>query len=284
MADSNPPASSWTGLRTITARRGYTDTPMGQMHYSAAGDGPPVILLHQTPWFGVQYAKAQPLLAQEGLRVIVPDTPGYGFSDLPDHAPTADEYADNLAAFMDRLGLDQATLVGHHTGATLAAALAARHPGRVRGLVLHGVPLYTAEERADRLKNQLHPNTALSSDGGHLTARWKRVDEVFMRGTATAESLQWSVLSFYLAGPTEWYGHQAAFTFDMEQALRRVTAPTLIMSNTADTIHGAAARALKLRPDFAYHEFAGGNAHMMYDDPGPWAAIVAAFVKQQTRI
>jgi pimeloyl-ACP methyl ester carboxylesterase len=273
-------AQGWDGLRVIQAERAYVRTPMGQMHYASLGAGTPVVLLHQTPWFGVQYAKAQPLLAQAGLRAIAPDTPGFGNSDLPDHPPTADEYADNFIAFLDQLKLDKAVFVGHHTGATLAAAVAAKHPDRVSCLVMHGVPLYTAVERADRIKNQLHPNVDIRPDGSHMTERWKRVDEVIQRKTAIPESVQWSVLSFYLAGQHEWYGHNAAFSFDMEAAIPKITAPTLIMSNTADTIHAAAARTLKMRPDFAYHEFPGGNSHMMYDDPKPWAEVVAGFIKK----
>jgi pimeloyl-ACP methyl ester carboxylesterase len=281
VTNTTSPTPRWDGLHVIQGFRGYVTTPMGQVHYSMLGDGIPVVLIHQTPWFGIQYAKAQPLLAKQGLRAIAPDTPGFGFSDVPDHAPTADEYADNLVAFLDAMNLKTVTLVGHHTGATLAAATAAKHPDRVRCLVMHGVPLYNAEERADRLKNQLHPNIDILPDGSHIQNRWKRVDEMISRKTAKPESVQWSVMSFYLAGQYEWYGHQAAFTFDMENAIRAIKAPTLIISNTADSIHAAAARTLKMRPDFAYHELPGGNSHMMYDDPEPWANAVSAFIKSK---
>jgi pimeloyl-ACP methyl ester carboxylesterase len=251
---------------------------MGQVHYVTDGTGPPIVLLHQSPWFGVQYAKVQPLIAAAGFQAIAIDTPGFGRSDLPDHPPSAEEYADNVVLVLDHLKLDRAIVVGHHTGASLAAAFAARHPGRTRGLIMHGLPLYTAEERADRIKTQLHPDTDVYADGSHFAERWRRLQEQFAKG-ATPESIQWSVLAFLLAGKTEWYGHRAAFSFDMEAALRAVKAPTLVMSNTGDTIHAGAARARVMRPDFGYHEFAGGNSHMMYDDPQPWAAAVIAFAR-----
>ena len=271
-------SSQWDGMSVMRGRRAYADTPMGQVHYAILGDGAPMLLLHQTPWFSVQYATAQPLLAAGGLKTIAVDTPGYGRSDRPDHAPTIAEYADNLIALLDELKLDRATVVGHHTGACIAAAFAARHPARCSAAALHGPPLYTPEERADRIANQLHPNTDVASDGSHLTARWTRVQSRFAPNAPPA-SLNWSVLAFALAGRLEWYGHAAAFHFDMADALQEITAPTLIMSNTADTVHQAAARALALRPDFAYHEFAGGSPHMIYDDPEPWAAAILRFLK-----
>ncbi len=276
MSGSNP----WDGMSVMRGRRAYADTPMGQVHTAILGDGLPLLLLHQTPWFSVQYATAQPLLAAGGFRTIAVDTPGYGRSDLPDHPPTIAEYADNLIPVLDALKVERTVVVGHHTGACIAAAFAARHPARCSAVVLHGPPLYTAEERADRIANQLHPNTDLASDGSHLTARWHRVQSRFAQDAAPA-SLNWSVLAFSLAGRLEWYGHAAAFHFDMADALKAIKAPTLIMSNTADTIHQAAARVLGLRPDFAYHEFPGGTPHMMYDHPKPWAEAILKFLNER---
>jgi pimeloyl-ACP methyl ester carboxylesterase len=273
---SNAP-SPWLGLHVVAARRGYATTPFGQVHYASAGEGKPIVLLHQTPWFGVQYAKVQPLLGRGGFRAIAIDTPGYGHSDLPDHPPTVEEYADNLIPLLDHFGIGKAVIAGHHTGASIAAGFAARHPARTAALVLHGVPLYTPEERAERMANQLHPDTDIAADGSHLTRRWSRVADRFARG-ASLESVQWSVLAFWLAGRHEWYGHRAAFTFDMATALTAIAAPTLIVSNTADSLHAAAARALKLRPDFAYQEFPGGTSHLIYDEADAWAAAVLAFL------
>ncbi len=276
-------SSEWNGMSVMRGHRAYADTPMGQVHTALLGEGPALLLLHQTPWFSVQYATAQPRLAAGGLKTVAVDTPGYGRSDIPDHVPTVEDYADNLIPVLDALAIAQTVVVGHHTGACIAAAFAARHPERCSAVVLHGPPLYTPAERADRVANQLHPNTDVAPDGTHFTARWQRVQSRFAQNADPA-SINWSVLSFALAGRLEWYGHAAAFKFDMEAALRAFTAPTLIISNTADTIHHAAARVLELRPDFAYREFPGGSPHMMYDDPEPWAGAILEFLKSRSVI
>jgi len=118
----------------MRATKGYADTPLGQVHYWRAGpkDGLPILLLHQTPWLGVQYAKVLPLLAAAGLNAIAVDTPGYGLSDLPDHQPSIEEYADNLTHVLTALSLSKAAVAGHHTGASIAAAFAHRHPSHTR--------------------------------------------------------------------------------------------------------------------------------------------------------
>jgi len=268
----------WQGLHVMGGRKGYADTPMGQVHYRVMGEGIPLVLLHQTPWFSVQYATVQPLLAAANIRTIAVDTPGFGFSDLPPEQPTMEEYADNLPYVLDALGLDRVAVAGFHTGASIAAAFAHRHKARTSSLIMDGAPLYTEEERRQRLSRS-HWDQTPKRDGSHLSDRYLYIRDVITKNTAEAESMNWSVMSFFMAGETEHYGHIAAFTYDMAPAIRDIEAPTLIISHTADTLHHAAKRILKMRPDFQYREFEGGNSHIIYDDPAPWADVVIEFVR-----
>ncbi len=268
----------WRGLHVLGGRKGYADTPMGQVHYRVMGEGTPLLLLHQTPWFSVQYAKVQPLLEAAKIQAIAVDTPGFGFSDLPTEQPTIEGYADNLPFVLDALGLTRVAVAGFHTGASIAAAFAHRHPSRTASLILDGAPLYTAEERQERLSRE-HWDQSPRRDGSHLSDRFAFIRDKITKNTAEAESMTWSVLSFFMAGETEHYGHIAAFSYDMAPAIREIGAPTLLISHTADTLHPAAQRIRNMRPDFAYQEFAGGNSHIIYDDPEPWADVVIDFVK-----
>ena len=270
--------SGWRGLHVMGGRKGYADTPMGQVHYRVNGEGLPLLLLHQTPWFSVQYAKVTPLLTAAGIQAIAVDTPGFGFSDLPPEQPTIAGYADNLPYILDALGLGQVAVAGFHTGASIAAAFAHQHPGRVAALILDGAPLYTEQERQQRL-SRTHWDQTPRRDASHLSDRFAFIRDNITKDTAQAESMTWSVLSFFMAGGTEYYGHTAAFTYDMAPALRAIKAPTLLISHTADTLHGAAQRIRKMRPDFQYQEYEGGNSHIIYDEPEPWADVVIDFVK-----
>ena len=77
--------------------RGYADTSLGQIHYVEAGEGPPIVLLHQTASSSVMYARAMPLLAAN-YRAIAIDTPGFGMSDPPSSSQDIIEhYADAVA-------------------------------------------------------------------------------------------------------------------------------------------------------------------------------------------
>ncbi len=270
----------WSGLHVMGGRKGYADTPLGQVHYRVLGEGTPLLLLHQTPWFSIQYAKVQPLLAENGIQSIAVDTPGFGFSDLPAAQPSIEDYADTLPYVLDTLGLNSAAVAGFHTGASIAAAFAHRYADRTLCLILDGAPLYSEEEREHRLK-QPHWDQTPKSDGSHLSDRFMFIRDVITKNDAQPESVNWSVLSFFMAGEREYYGHVAAFSYDMASAIRKLTTPALVISHTGDSLHFAAERILTMRPDFDYREFEGGTSSVTYDDPQPWATAVVDFVKAE---
>lgn len=99
------------------------------------GRGSPVVLLHG---MGASKISWVPFLGplSEGHRLIVPDLPGHGESDKPpaDYSPRF--YARVVRHLFDRLGIDQAVVVGNSMGGRIGLELALRSANRVRGLVL----------------------------------------------------------------------------------------------------------------------------------------------------
>ena len=105
------------------------------MYYEVHGQGPPLILLHGA------YMTADmmgPLAA--GLagsrRVIVPEMQGHGRTADADRPLTYEQMADDTAALVRHLGLEQADFVGYSLGGGTALQLALRHPALVRRLVV----------------------------------------------------------------------------------------------------------------------------------------------------
>src|SRR5215469_9022779 len=82
-----------------------------RVFYREAGkrDAPVLLLLHGFPSSSFQYRNLIPLLA-EHFRVIAPDFPGFGFTEVPadrNYVYTFDSLTQTLSAFVDRLGLEQ---------------------------------------------------------------------------------------------------------------------------------------------------------------------------------
>jgi pimeloyl-ACP methyl ester carboxylesterase len=216
-----------------------------------------------------------------GLATVVPDTPGFGFSPAPAGRPTLVEYADALVAVLDAAGARDAVVVGHHTGAGLAALLAARHPDRVRCVVLHGMPLYTDDERRRKLADIQAAGITLAEDGTHLSRHYALVRQQIMHGEGSLEGVQWSTLAYFLAADREMKAYRALFEYaDMERTLRSLRVPTLLLVDVDDMLLGATRRARELQPAFRYEELPGGGSHVIYDRPAEWTNVVLRFAGQ----
>lgn len=144
---------------TAAARRAEADNPpLGRfvevdgvrLHVVERGSGPDLVLIHGNGSM-VEDFLSSPLVeaAAEHYRVVLVDRPGYGHSDRPRDRWWAPELqADLFVRLFDRLGLENPIVLGHSWGALVAAAIAIRHPDRIRSVVLVG-GYYFPTPRAD---------------------------------------------------------------------------------------------------------------------------------------
>lgn len=259
-------------------RRAYVDGPLGQTHVRLNGEGPAILLIHQTPENSAQFTKVQPILASAGYATIAPDTPGYGSSPAPAGELTLEDYADNMEAVLERLGHRHAVVAGDHTGAGIAMLMAARQPKRISAIILFGCPLYTEEERQQRLKALPGPDT-IKADGSHLSARFVFTRNIMMNGVGSLEAVEESTLSYLSASDKRQMPLRALFAHPpLDAALAAVRAPGLLLSSADDTLHARTQRARAVRPDFRYVEMDGGGSHLIYDRPEAWSLPVLGFL------
>ena len=110
-----------------------------RLRYAHQGErgGEPIILLHGYTDSWVSYSTVLPLLDRK-YRVYILDQRGHGESDRPASGYALQQFADDVIAFMDVMGINQATLVGHSMGSFVAQHVAVAAPDRVKRLVLSG--------------------------------------------------------------------------------------------------------------------------------------------------
>jgi pimeloyl-ACP methyl ester carboxylesterase len=105
------------------------------LYYEVDGEGPPLILLH-----GAYMTAEMMAPLTEGLagtrQVIVPEMQAHGRTGDIDRPLTYEHMADDTAALIGRLGIEQADVVGYSMGGGAALQLAIRHPALVRRLVV----------------------------------------------------------------------------------------------------------------------------------------------------
>ena len=273
------PASSpnmQRGLDPMKPRRGYVDGPTGQVHYRSFGDGIPLILSHQSPSSSNMFHKAYPLLAEAGIMAIGVDTPGFGNSDVPDPRPSVADYASAFGPVLDHFGLSSASFLGHHTGAANVAEFAHQFPDRVDKIVLNGPPVFNAKERDSKVA--MPGPSPIQVDGSHLKIRWDARMAATV-GWSDLDAMHNNVLQTLWAGGTFWYGHKAAYEYDITEAFMGLQMPTLILTNTGDDIYFLSCRARDMRPDMEFFELEGGTHDIVDEQPEVWSEAVAAFIK-----
>ncbi|AWM04804.2 alpha/beta fold hydrolase [Bradyrhizobium amphicarpaeae] len=109
-----------------------------RLHYVERGNGRPLVLFHGNGSMIQDFESSGLIdLAAENYRVIVFDRPGFGHSSRPRNAVwTPEAQADLFKDALGRLGVQRAIVLGHSWGASVAVALAIRHPSLVEALVL----------------------------------------------------------------------------------------------------------------------------------------------------
>lgn len=121
---------------------------LGIRYWATAGPAengpadPPVVLLHGFLSSGIQWRGTMERLGSE-LRLLAPDLPGHGLSDLPARPQALGDYADTLEGWAEALGLGPSIVIGHSFGGMVAVDWTGRYPDRAAGVGLvapAGVP------------------------------------------------------------------------------------------------------------------------------------------------
>jgi pimeloyl-ACP methyl ester carboxylesterase len=99
------------------------------------GNGPPVVLLHSSAEFAALWMRVIPGLVRTH-RVVAPDLPGHGASEVADGQLDADHVLGWLGELIEHTCPSPPALVGRGLGGAIAARFAIAHPDRLSGLVL----------------------------------------------------------------------------------------------------------------------------------------------------
>lgn len=238
-----------------------------------------------------------------GRRLVRLDLRGTGQSEVPEDPGSyrCDRLVADVEALRGHLGLETADVLAHSAGANLAALYAARHPERVRRLVLItpsvfavGIPV-TGEDRLERAR--------LRSAEPWFAPAYAALEELVAgRPTeGTGESIapfwygRWdgAARAHSAAGPAQKNpGAGAAYAaegaFDPEAtraALAKLDVPVLLLAGEVDL--AAPPRALaayaELFPDAALAVQPGAGHFPWLDDPARFAAAVTAFLGRRGR-
>ncbi|WP_454689866.1 alpha/beta fold hydrolase [Achromobacter aloeverae] len=202
--------------------------------YSDDGQGTPLVLLHA---FAADRTLWQPQIQalSPRWRVIAVDLRGFGASGRTNGAAVdVDRYADDVAALLRQAGIGQAVVGGISLGGYVSLALAQRHPGLLRGLLLANTRAGADSDAARAARRELAE--ALRRQGSAAAAAFYG-DKLF--GPTMGEPARQAIRAMLLRQhPQAMISALLGMAQrpDRSGFLGRIDVPTLIVSGTADVL------------------------------------------------
>ncbi len=254
----------------MNPRDGFANTRHGRIHFTEAGSGEPLLLLHSNGCSAHEYAATMPLLAAR-FRCIAWDMPGHGDSDRPAQHLGVEDYADAVLALMDTLGVERAHVCGASIGGMVCIALGARAPQRLLSTIIVEAPLRSA---------------------GDWAAQWPRIEAQFSIPQQTAEALngrfravtpellaRWNI-DREKAGAWRMVDVMWAIRdYDALADLQRIGCPAAVIIGDKGPVFGHRARYAELLPHAPLAVMADAGHFPMLDDPRAFAEAVAEGIR-----
>lgn len=218
-------------------------------HYDDVGPstGLPVLLIHGHPFNRTLWAPQAKALAEAGYRAVTPDLRGYGRSSVTRGKVFLSDFADDLAALLDHLGIERAVVGGVSMGGQITMELQRRHPHRVRALVLSDTSAPAETDEGKAFRNRLADRLLAEGMDGYAS---EVIDKMLAAYNVTAmPALADRVLGMMRA--TDPHGAAAALRGraerpDYRDTLEAVRVPVLIVVG-ADDVYTPVADAEAIR-------------------------------------
>jgi pimeloyl-ACP methyl ester carboxylesterase len=211
------------------------------VYWTWPGSGPPTLLLHGIGNYGRYWDLFADAVAGR-LALVAPDARGHGESGRPAEGYAPADFTADAMAVLDRLEIDRAVVVGHSMGGLHSINLTARHPERVRALVIVDAspdPLPAGAERAQRLLTGRPPRFANRKEA---RAYLERTSPGY---TAAVYENRLAFAFREQDGELVWRSEPAALerimtgrmpTEDRWDALARIACPTLVVRGTRSNV------------------------------------------------
>ncbi|MBD0354401.1 MAG: alpha/beta hydrolase [Rubrobacteraceae bacterium] len=200
-------------------RAGYAPVNGLEMYYEVHGTGQPLVVLHGAYMTIGTMGEVVPGLA-EARRVIAVELQGHGRTADVDRPLTYEQMADDVAALIGHLGIEQADVFGYSMGGGVALQVAVRHPEVVRKLVVASAS-YTSDGMHPELLEMI-PTIAPEAFAG------SPIEEAYLRTAPNPDDFPNLVAKLKRLDmePFAW----------PPEDIREIAAPTLLIVGDSDAI------------------------------------------------
>ena len=251
----------YQSLENLSIERRFVTLTDRQVHYRISGEGPPLLLLHQSPTSSAEMATTIEYFANE-FTVIAPDTPGFGLSDYREGTPPdITIYAQMVKEFIDALGLSELCIYGFHTGAIIGTEMARLYPDLCKAVVVNGLWVADKDE-VDLILQHYTEWYEPTAEGSQMPWIWSRLRDqlIFFPWFLKEENYRLSldlpepemkqpfVLDLLRTTEEAQTAYRAAFLYPSKERVQEITTPTFLLNYQGDPI-GNHPQRLETMPD-----------------------------------
>ena len=261
-----------------------------QLCYEDYGKGKPVVLLHGWPLCKEMWEYQLDVLVSAGLRVITYDRRGFGNSSKPWNGYDYDTLADDLNTVLDKLDLQDVTLVCFSMGGGEMARYCSRHGGkRVNSIILVSsiLPyLLQTEDNPDGVTEE-HLNSMLKQVQEDRINFLDEFGRHFFGADFFNHPLRHPLMEYYrmlgsLASPRATKECMKAFVYtDFREDMKAINMPVLIIHGDADKtvpINASSRKAAELIADTQFVLYEGAPHGLFYTEKNRLCQDIISFV------
>jgi len=258
--------------------RSVVDVDGERIAYTDVGTGDPLILVHS---LGTSSALWQDVMAAFSAkrRVIAIEARGHGLSTAR-KGFSVNAVAQDVIAIADHLKLETFDLLGISMGGLIGVTVAARHPGRVRSLILSSSYASTkgpvAEEKLALLEKLIASLSMSVIARNYVSMTLARMTPWSVRERIAAEVAAMDSRIYFMTA-------REVARHDVTPLLEQVKAPTLVLNAENDTnVPAVISSLLSRRIAGATTEVVAGAAHLAcLDAPQAFATHVLSFLERR---
>ncbi|MBI2767614.1 MAG: alpha/beta hydrolase [Chloroflexi bacterium] len=247
------------------------------LFYRELGSGPAVILHHGYTGSHDSWDTVAPALADH-YRTVVMDCRGAGDSSHPAGGYTIQQYAADVVAMADYLGIDRFTYVGHSMGGVIGMELGLSYAERLQKLVL------VAPAPADGIDMALPGMAEQRERGRRLRQEGARDVILRERMATTARPNPETVAHAVDRALSVSEGHyeqswDALVNYRVGDRLGEIATPTLVVSGAADGLLLANLKDFQRLPNATLHVFSRISHGIHQEDAAPFISALRDFLE-----
>lgn len=253
-----------------------------ELFYQVAGEGAPLLLIAGFSSDSTSWAPISQRLAKT-RRLIMPDNRAIGRTRGGGEKIALHDYAEDMIALIDHLGLRTVDILGHSMGAAVAMEIASAWPNRVDKLVLAA----SAPNANSHARSVIESLTALRESGAP-DEHWFRnfFSWIFDRRFFTDQRAVDAAIAFAMRHPYKQTPadmrrqYESLKGADLTPRLGAITAETLVLAGENDLLYplNEIAAAYRDFPNFQVETIADAAHSLHWDQPQSFVSAVLRFL------